>query len=86
MLVIGTWSSIPALISQQATIVHLASALPTFLNGVQLTGRAPLKHGDLISIAHRQFRYETQPSLPGVKKRSAKDLTPVSCQIISGMS
>ncbi|XP_039201930.1 proliferation marker protein Ki-67 [Crotalus tigris] len=67
--------------NKEAVLFNLSSANPTQLNGNHFQDPAHLKHGDILTIIDRSFRFEySPPSLP--QKRLSKSQEKETLQIL----
>ncbi|XP_062071142.1 proliferation marker protein Ki-67 [Lepus europaeus] len=78
------------IIEQEAVLYNFSSTNPTKVNGSIIDGPVQLKHGDLITIVDRSFRYENESHQNGNKspKFSGKnhEQEPSRCVSRSGIS
>ncbi|XP_035883427.1 proliferation marker protein Ki-67 [Phyllostomus discolor] len=59
-------------VGEQAVLFNLSSANPTQVNGAPIDGPVRLKHGDVITVIDRSFRYEDDRHQSGSASASAE--------------
>ncbi|KAH0623651.1 hypothetical protein JD844_006648 [Phrynosoma platyrhinos] len=66
--------------NKEATLFNLSSATPTQLNGINVQDPTYLKHGDVLTIIDRSFRFEYPPLSP--RKRISRSQEKETLQVL----
>ncbi|XP_017274054.1 proliferation marker protein Ki-67 [Kryptolebias marmoratus] len=67
--------------NKEVILTNLSSANPTCVNGAALHQSERLKHGDVITVVDRSFRFEYPPA-PTPKKRSSTGAKPETLKVL----